>query len=53
MLDKALASLPGLRGVPEKLFFLFLRAAAGGAEEMRKLTPMGDPPNPGRGLAAL
>ncbi len=34
---RRLASLPGLRGVPEKLFFPFFRAAAGGTEERRKL----------------
>ena len=27
----------GVRGVPENLFLLFLRAAAGGAQEMRML----------------
>jgi hypothetical protein len=45
------ASLPGLRGVPEKLFFPFLRAAAGGAKGRRK--SRGHPCNPGKGLAAL
>ncbi len=41
--------LGGVRGVPEKPFFLFLLAAAGGERGKKKLE---DTPNPGRGLPA-
>jgi hypothetical protein len=47
----------GVWGVPEKPFFLFLLAAAGGKRGKRSLgtpqTPAGRPLHPGQGLAAL
>ena len=44
---RRLASLPGLRGVPENLFVLFLRTAYG-TQEVRKLGQQ--PQAPGEGL---